>query len=127
MKRNKNDNGHKMTAIEVKNELAMQEKDLIKEYKGYECPCGRCGASFHISVKNYETKDQVALIRFLTDGNCPSCQRWKQDEWFSVRNMLLEITFILGDKEIKALRVPVDYRPKLILKVEPSGLIRSTK
>ena len=123
--RSKTGDGHAMTKLDVKNELAKQERELMREHKGYECSCTKCGEAFHISTQKYTREDKIALTKYLFQ-NCPSCKNWKTDEWHSMRNMLLQLTFTIDGKEYKTLRIPSGYRAKRILKIEESGLIKAS-
>lgn len=120
-KRSKTSDGHTMSKIDVQNELAKQERDLIKEYKGYQCSCQRCGDKYEISTQKYNLADKIRLTKHLTQGACLSCSSWKTSQFHKSRNALLQITFDVQGTEIKALRVPQGFRPRKIIKTDENG------
>jgi hypothetical protein len=117
----KSNDGHTMSKIEVKNELAKQERDLLQTYKGYPASCCKCGEKYEISINKYTLEDKINLSQWLTDGNCPFCLNWKTDRFHKIRNDLVPFTFDVNGREILALRVPNGFRPKKITKLDDKG------
>ena len=120
-KRSKTSDGHTMSKIDVQNELAKEQKNLLRSYKGYECSCGKCGEKFEISTQKNTLNEKILLTSYLTQGGCPSCNSWKTNEFHKMRNYLVEYNFEIEGKEIRALRIPNGFRPKRIIKTDDKG------
>lgn len=119
--RSKTADGHTMSKIDVMNELAVQERELLNSHKGLESSCGKCGESFRMSNIDNTLREAIVLDIHLANGGCPSCNNWKTADWHSKRNDLLEMTFELNGVEIKTLRIPAGFKTRKIIQVDDKG------
>jgi len=113
--------GHSMSKIDVQNEIAKQENDMRKDYKGHGFSCSKCNESFEMSDVKYSPRQKGVVRKWLLKGNCPYCKGWKKPEIFKRRNWLVEHTFNIEGRDYKALRVPYGYRSKKLIKLDADG------
>lgn len=109
--------GHGMSKIEVQNELAKEERDLVKAHKGQLAGCGN-GCSYTLNESEYDSEDAYILSKWLRAGNCPHCANPFAQEIFRLRNSLVEHCFVVDGFEFVCLRKPIGYRPRKIVKPE---------
>lgn len=121
MSQHNNGGGHKMSSIEVKNELAKAQKAMLDEHKGRRASCKRCGEVFTMSIKKYSEVDRFIFSAWLSMGNCPYCKSFQSSPGPITHSRLSKHTFEVSvcsgiSKEIECLRIPLGFRPLQIVK-----------
>ena len=98
---------HGMQSINVREEIAKQEKELLKNNKGWTVCCPFCATEFRFNNEEYEVKDVFDLQDYFRKNQCPYCQA---ETYRELIGQVIQHTFmILGNKLINCVKYPANY------------------